>query len=476
VNAIASLRKLPNSHGVWYQFGILTLCLAFFLNPAFGQDQLDNSVPPAEDEPKVKLKKQSKDQDKKPAIDPRVVRREEAERRQRIEQLSRTQPPIAKEGALLASPGIPKGLLPKRGIRAGRIIYLPSVTLGAVFTDNANSNDDDREDDVILGATAVVRAQSLLRRHQFGAEASVTKGHSLNGIEEDFLDWEVGADGRFDLNRQHALRGGAKGSMVQEADSSAEVDDGDEAELNVISGTLGYFFGGRWLDASLDGIVDREEFSGDNTDDRDNTTYTASVNLTQKWSKSLSFFVAPSYAITEFDEEVGDDGEGRDSDEITGLIGFEYRPQPRFRIGGSLGYSQAFFDDSDIDDNGSVVGTLNTRVAYNSRTDFEVAASREIDVTTVDGSASETATTVSAGVTRLLAQNHALSTELTYLHTDFDGLNRTDQDLSADVEYFYRFGDHLVFNLGYQYLTRFSDDASEEFYENQVRAGITIAY
>ncbi|MGI9450821.1 MAG: outer membrane beta-barrel protein, partial [Geminicoccaceae bacterium] len=376
----------------------------------------------------------------------------------------------------LASPGIPTGLLPKRGIKSGRIVYLPSVTLSTVFTDNANNSDDDREDDILLGATAAVRAQSLLRRHQFGVQASATAGHSTNDIEDDFLDWEVGADGRFDLDRQHALTGGINASLAQEADSSAEVDEGDEAELNLFGGNLGYLFNGRWLDVSLDGFVDREEFTGDNTDDRDNTTYTASVNLTREISKQLSVFVAPAYAFTEFDEEIGDDGEGRDSHEITGLIGAEFRPRPRFQIGGSLGYSQTYFDDSDIDDNGSVVGALNTRFAYNSRTDFEAAATREIDLTTVDGSASETATSVSAGVTRLLGQHHALGTELTYLHTDFDGLNRTDQDLSADVEYFYRFSDNLVFNLGYQYLTRLSDEDSEEFDENRVRIGATLAY
>ncbi len=476
MSAIAWLSKLPTFCRAWCQFGILVLLFVFPLNPAVGQENADSSEPASENTPKVKSEKISKTEDKKKPADPRLLRREEEERRQRIEQLSRRQPPIAKEGALLASPGIPRGLLPKRGVRSGRVVYLPSLTLGAIFTDNANSNDDDREDDVVLGATAAVRAQSLLRRHQFGLEASATTGHSTNDIEEDFLDWEVGADGRFDLDRQHALRGGANASLAQEADSSAEVDDGGEAELNIIGGTFGYLFNGRWLDISLDGIVDREEFSGENTDDRDNTTYTAAANLTHDWSRTLSFFVTPSYSIIEFDEETGDDGEGRDAHEVTGLIGAEYRPRPRFRFGGSVGYSQAFFDDPDIDDNGSVVGSLTSRFAYNSRTDFAVTASREIDVTTVDGSASETATSVTAGVTRLLAQNHALNTELTYLHTDFESINRTDQDLSADIEYFYRFNDHLVFNIGYQYLTRFSDDANEEFYENRVRAGITIAY
>ncbi len=448
--------------------------MAALSGSALGQEAAKTPLPSTEDQPSDAVEATPKEPKK--TIDPRILRREEETRRERIQKLSRSQPQIPKESDSLASTGIPKGLLPKRGIKSGRIVYLPSVTVGAVFSDNANSDDDVREDDVVIGAGATLRAQSLLRRHEFGAEVSATAGHSIEDIEEDFFDWSVEADGRFDLDRQNALRGRLNASLAQEADSSAEADNGEDADLSLFGGTLGYFFNGRTLDFSLDGFVDREEVSGDSNDDRDNTTYTASANLGRKWGKNLSFFLAPSYAITEFDEELADDGEGRDSYEITGLVGVEYRPRPRLRVGGSVGYSRAFFDDPDADDNGSFVGSLDTRFAYDSRTDLSLTANREVEVTTVDDSSSEIATTVSAGATRLLSSKHALSAELTYLHTDFDGLNRVDQDITAGIEYFYRLSDHLVFNLGYQYLERFSNDDNEDFYENQARVGVTLVY
>ena len=476
MNAILFLRKTTRSRLATYKLGILLALWLPSFSPAFGQ----NSATPSSTAPSLEEERVPKDAPeattKKKKVDPRVLRREESERRERIEQLSFSQPELPRESDSLASTGIPKGLLPKRGIRSGRVIYLPSVTVGAVFSDNPLNVRDNREDDVIARTDTSIRAQSLLRRHEFGLEANAKTGHSIKGVEEDFLDWNVKADGRFDLDRQNAIRGGLKAILAEEADSSAEVDDGEEAELNSLTGNLGYLFNGRNLDVSIDGIVDREEFSGDNTGDRDNTTYSGKLRLSKNWNKSLTTFVSPIYAITEFDEEVADDGNDRDSYEITGLIGAEYRPRPRLRIGSSIGYSHAVFEDPNIGDQGTIVGSLSSRFAYSSATDFQIAADRGIDVTTVDGSANKITTSVSVGATHLLNSKHALGTEVAYFNTDFDESGRNDDDLSAGVTYFFRFSDHLILNLGYSYLERLSNDADEEFYENQASIGITLVY
>lgn len=461
-----------------YQLGVSLLLTTAIVHPAFGQETqrlplaADQEIPAEADEKTVEAA------ESKPKVDPRILRREEAERREQISRLSSLQPQLPKESDSLTSAGIPKSLVPKRGIRSGRMVYLPSLTVGAAFTDNAlNDNDNDnREKDVIVGADAKIRAQTLLRRHQFGVEGGATAGHSVTDTEDDILDWFLGTDGRFDLSRQHAIKGGLRGSSTREADSSAEIDDDDETDLLIYAGDLGYLLNGRRFDFSLDGFVEREDFSGDDTDDRDNNTYGGTVNLSQEWGNGFTTFLSPTYAITNFDDAVGNDGNDRDSYEITGLVGADYRPRPRLKLGGSLGYSQVFFNDPDVDDNGSVVGSLEARFAYSSQTDFKLTASREIDVTTVDASASETATSVSGTMTHLLTPKHAIETELSYLNTDFDDIGRVDNDLSGSIDYFHRFSDNVIFNIGYTHLRRLSNDDDEEFDENQARIGITLIY
>jgi len=478
VSAEVSLPKLYVSPCLRRRFIMaMALCMLPF-TPALGQDEAGTPAPSSEETPLEALPEEASEVEQAPApIDPRILRREEEDRRQRIEALSRTQPQTPKEGDLLAAPDIPKGLLPKRGVKSGGLVYLPSFSVGALFTDNANDDVDALDDDVLLGAGAALRVQTNMRRHQFGADASATAGYSIKGVEEDFLDWEAGIDGRFDFNRQNSLNGRITTVLAQEADSSAEADDNDDdATLNEIEGDLGYFFGGRTIDLSLNGLVERQEFSGADTDDRDNTTYTASTRITRKFGKRLSLFVSPAYAFTEFDEEVGNDGQGRDANAITGLIGAQYRPRPRLSIGGAIGYSQAFFEDDNVDDNGSVIGSLDLSLAYNSKTDLGLSAGRELAITTVDGSASDILTSVSAKVVRLLSTRQALVPKITYQNTEFDGIDRIDQDLTASLEYFFRLSDHIVFDAGYQYQERFSDDADEEFRENLGRVGVTIIY
>lgn len=437
-----------------------------------GEDPQGVEAPLGAEEPEEELPTDEIEDDE---LDPRTILREERERRERIENLSRAQPNIPQEGAVLAGPNVPPGLLPTGGLRYGRLVFSPRATVGAVLTDNANGDDDNREDEVILGLNTSVRADTLLPRHALGAQVNVTAGSTLEDTEDDFLNWEAGVDGRFDLTRQSSLNAAVNGSLFREADTSAEAEDDDDAEVSNIAASTGYVFDGRVWDFSLAGITDFEEFSGDDTDERDNVSYTLISRLAYRLGDRTSIFVSPQYTLNEFDG-IGDEGQDRDSTELTGVVGMDVQLRPRLTLGGSVGYSQAFFEDPDLEENGAVVGALDARYAYDARTTFQLSANREIDVTTVDEAATETSTVVNTRATRLLTPKHAVSAQAIYANNDFDDGDRVDHDITGALAYFFRFDQNLIFNLGYQYFTRFSDEDNEEFDENQVFIGLTVAY
>ncbi|MGI9436579.1 MAG: outer membrane beta-barrel protein [Geminicoccaceae bacterium] len=409
--------------------------------------------------------------------DPRTILRQERERRERIENLSRAQPNIPQEGAVLAAPNVPPGLLSGSGLRYGKLVFSPRATVGALLTDNANANgnDDNRESDVILGLNTSLRADTLLRRHALGAQGSITSGTSLEGTEDDFLDWQAGVDGRYDLTRQSSLDAAVSGSLFREADRSAAAEGGDDATVNNISAGAGYAFDGRLWDFSLAGVADFEEFTGDDTEERDNVGYTLTTRLAYRLSERTSIFVSPRYTLNEF-EGIGDEGQDRDSTELTGVVGMDVQPRPRLSLGGSVGYSQILFDDPNVEENGSVVGALDARYGYDARTTFRLSANREIDVTTVDEAAVETLTEVNTQATRLLTPKHAVTAQAIYANNNFDDGDRVDHDITGVIGYFFRFDQNLIFNLGYQYFTRFSNENNVEFDENQVFIGLTVAY
>ncbi|MEM8948810.1 MAG: outer membrane beta-barrel protein [Pseudomonadota bacterium] len=456
---------------------MLSALVASSLNaPAIAQEALpEGEEPPVVDELEKEDPIDEGGEDALEETDPRTILRQERERRERIESLIRAQPNIPQEGAVLAGPNVPPSLLPGRGgLTYGKVAFSPRATVGALLTDNVNSDDDDREDDVIFGANASVRADALMRRHALGAEASITGGSSLEGAEDDFLDWLAGVDGRYDLTRRSSLNAAVSGTVFQEDDSSIAAE-GDEATVTNLSANSGYVFNGRRWDFGLGVNADIERFSDESSDDRDNDAYTLSAQVSHQLSRRFSIFASPQYTLNEFDG-VGGDGEDRDSTELTGLVGVDAEISPRLRFGASAGYSQAFFDDPDLEENGSFVGSLNARYAYDARTNYRLSASRSFDVTTVDDASTEISTVVTGEVTKLLAPKHAVTLQAIYTNSDFDDGDRTDHDITGALGYFFRFNPNFVFNLGYQYLTRISDEDDEEFYENQIVIGVTVAY
>lgn len=406
-------------------------------------------------------------------VDPRVILREERERRERIDRLSRSQPTVEREGAFLGGPNLPDRLRPGRGLTYGGFVIAPSITLGALYSDNANSDDDDPEDDIVLGTSATVSADALLRRHAYGFNATVTNGYSVEDVEGDFFEWEAGASGRFDFTRQHSVNTVATVGFVEESDRSAD-DEGNDLTADTYAAGGGYGYNGRHLEVSLDALVSREDFSGEGSAERDLTTYTLTPRVIRQLSDRLALFIAPEAALNEFDD-VGEGGD-LDSLETNAVIGIDFQPRPRLSIGGSVGYGRTFFESSDVDDESSVIGALDIRYTYDDRTEFGLSANREIGVTTVDDAATETSTLGAIEMLRQVAPRHTISTQVSYTNNDFDNGARIDQDIAASLDYFFEFNRSVVFNLGYQYFTRFSDVDEEEFDENQILVGVTIAY
>lgn len=410
-------------------------------------------------------------------VDPRILLREEEARRERIDRLSRSQPSIVPEGSSLTHSNLPRYLQPPSGLRLGRFIYSPRLTVSALYTDNANSDDNDPESDTVLGANASLRADALLRRHAFGAEASVGSGYALDGSEDDSLDWQVLADGRYDLTRQSSLNAEVSGGLSQESDRSADAEDEDDITVGMLAVGAGYTFVGRRWDFSLNAVADREDFSGEGTADRDVTVYSLSGQVVRRLSDAVSVFASPQASVNEFDD-VEPGGQDRDSIEASGAVGVDFQASPRLSLAGSVGYSRTFFEDSsENDDDSGVIGTLAADYIYDARTDLQLSASRGFDISTVDGATTQTTTQATAQATRLLSPGHTASVEASYVNNDFEnGADRVDHDVTAALSYYYQYSPNLIFNVGYQYFTRFSDESDNEFDENQVFFAVSVAY
>ncbi|MGI9499885.1 MAG: outer membrane beta-barrel protein, partial [Geminicoccaceae bacterium] len=411
----------------------------------------------------------------KKAVDPRKQALAEKARQLRIERQTEITSTLPTEGALFSSLRIPKGLVGDRGLRYGRFVVLPSIFFGTAYTDNAEAADQDREEDLSLAAAATVRVQPLLARHQFGVNATATASHSFQEDNDDFVDWQVGADGRLDLTRRSGVFGRVDYGLNTEDDSSADAE-GQANDLESINGNVGYDFRGNRFDYLIDFAAVRSDFSGGGSADRDNTTYQVNQRLSHRTTPRLTLFVTPQYTYSLFDEDVADDGEGRDAQTITGLVGADVALRAPITLSAAAGYTRLLFDDSGRDDSDSVVanGTLGWQISPLSS--LELSASHSLELTTVDGAAARTSTALALGLTRQVGLDTSLRGEVGSTYSDFRGIDRNDVDLRAGVGVAHRLSDHFFLSLAYQYERRLSDQDDTDFYSNEGLVGFSVIY
>jgi hypothetical protein len=314
-----------------------------------------------------------------------------------------------------------------------------------------------------------------MARHAFGVDAAGTVSHSFQEENDDFFDWRIGGDGRLDLTRRSSVFGRVDYSLDTEADSSAEAE-GAANDIHSIGTTAGYQFTGRKFGYLLDLGADREDFSGEGSGDRDNTTYTLNQRFDHRSTDRLTLFVAPQYSYTAFDQEVADDGEQRNAQEATGLIGADFSFRSPMALAAAIGYTRLFFDDPVREDTDSAVasGTFSWRAG--ALTSFELSASHALELTTVDEADARTDTTLQLRAGRQLGANMSLLGEIGATYADFQDIDRNDIDLRAGVSVARRLTNHFFLSLAYEYEQRLSDEDGAEFHENRAVIGLSVIY
>ncbi len=382
-------------------------------------------------------------------------------------------PPATARGAIFSAAAMPPELVESAGLRVGNFAIRPSASASALYDDNVNAADQARDEDVLLGLTAGLRAQSLYARHALGFSGSTTAATGIKSQADDLLDWVIGADGRLDLSRQSSL-GGNLGYTRERQDANAI--DGPDATIDQISSGLGYDYRGQVIGWHLGGTLARTEAEEAAFAELDRTIYGLQASASYRLSDRLALFAGPSFAHAAYDEAVAADGEGRDSDQISASIGASYRVSEAVQASGSIGYARTRFDDPDQDDAGSLIGNAGLAFRLGSATRLGLNASRSLQVTTLAEASSRTVTALGATLSRQVGSAATVSLGADYRHSDFNDLERSDDDLGASIGYARRLSEHLSLNASYRFSRRLSDDAADEYYRNQILVGLGVAY
>lgn len=443
--------------------------------PAIGLAQNSPPAPPAEGGDGAGEGDDAAGAEAKPEVDPRAGAATERARQLRIDRQTEFTSSLPTESEFTSSLSVPDELIGNRGIRSGRVVVLPLFSIGAFYTDNTEAAREDEREELSLSAIGEVRVQSALARHQFGVDARATSSYSFQDDDEDIFDWVVGADSRIDLTRRSSVFGRVEYSFDTEDDSSADAG-GVTNDIEVIDADFGYQLRRDKIRYIADAGVLREDFSGDDSGDRDNTTFELNQTVQHQTTRQLTLFASPQYAYTVFDREVADDGEVRDAHNATLVVGADLALSASLTLSGAAGYSQLIFENSDQGNSGTGIASTTLEYRPNSLTAIELSGTRSLEISTLDGADARIDTATNLGLTRQVGLDTSLSANVGATFVDFNGIDRKDIDLAAGAGVTQRLTDNLFFTLAYQYERRLSNDDGVEFDENRAIVGLSVIY
>ena len=387
--------------------------------------------------------------------------------------------PIVSQGGYFQSNDASLPLQPRARMQIGDFALLSRAELAAVYDDNIEADDDERDEDIFFAFSPSIRAQSLYARHSLGFEAGGTAAEAVKSDNEDFFDWRIGADGRVDLSERRKINAAIGYRHDTEDDEAIDAEENrEDLSFHLIDGGLSYNVQGDAVGYSVGTSFSRLDAEGSDFDDRDRTTLGARASASYAFSDRLSLFAGPSYSYSTFDEDVADDGDGRDAEVISAQIGAGYKASRTINTSASIGYSYAAFEDPDRKDTDSAIGSIGLTWRPGHGATLQLRAARTLGLTVVDDADSRKTTTGAAILSHRLklGSRSAISSSVSYQVSEISDLDRTDHHVGASLGYGYRLTEHLFFNAGYRFSRRDSDEDDADYYRNQISLGLTVVY
>ncbi len=392
---------------------------------------------------------------------------------------SESPPEALNQSGYLGGGSVPPSLLSPSRLRVGDFALGGQASLGLVYDDNVEAEDEERDEDVFLTFSPSVRAQSTYARHSLGLSAGATTGTALKDSTDDFFDWRIGADGRVDLSRRSKIDAsvGYSRDIEDDEDPDAEDDDGD-TPIDNVDASLSYAVDGERVAIGTGFSISRLDFDDDDFDDRDRTAYGLTSRARYKWSDDLALSAGASYRYSAFDEDAADDGEGRDAQEVGLQVGAGYRASRTITTRAALGFAYVRFDDSDRDNNDRLTGSTGLTWKPGNGITLDLEARRSLGLSIEDDEDTRTSTsgTATLGHRLKLGSRSALSSSLAFGISRLSDLDRTDRTLVAGVTYAYRLADYAFFTASYRFSQRDSDEEEADYYRNLMSVGVTLSY
>ncbi|MFN4282160.1 MAG: outer membrane beta-barrel protein [Alphaproteobacteria bacterium] len=339
---------------------------------------------------------------------------------------------------------------------------------GYEFNDNIYTAETGKESDSILTVAPTLRLRSDMPLHQLNLDAGWTARRFLDKDSENTDSYYVGGNGRYDFSSTTFLFGRLNTARLYEDRGSPNAANGSEpTEYQRTDATAGFAqtvlrltyqadLTWRHFDykdvASSTGSIDQ--------DNRDIDIIIGSGRIGWEWAEGFNTYIRGAYNDRSHFSTQTTERDSRGYDLGVGVL--LSRPTV-FSIDASVGFMSQDFENSTF---GTVTTpSLALDAAYNLTplTSLTGFVTRSIEETTTANASSIVQTVASVGLEHEIMYNLLGRASLSYIWSDFQGINREDEILTAGFDMKYLFSRNFYLKPSLQYSERMSPVAGSDY-------------
>ncbi len=370
------------------------------------------------------------------------------------------------------------------GIRAGSFMLYPELELGVTYDDNVFGTQNNTDSDIYYGVSPSVSVESDFGRHALNFNGYTDSRFYSSDTSEDRFDWGVAADGVVDVSQFTQIQANVGYDELTESRTSTNRVAGgiEPTEYDVFS--AGITFNQRFnrLTASVGAQYIDNDYKDDaaigggtiDQDFRDHDKLVIPARLSYDVSPDTSIFVAGSYNTREYDQQPPSVAVNRDSDGYDIGVGAAFDFTNLIRGEAFVGYLEQEYDQIGFQKVDGIDFGLNGEWYASELTTVTAGINRSVEESSSAGSSGHLDTNYEVGIAHELQRNIILTADASYLDVEFEGITRDDETISAGVGVEYLVNRNAELALGYDYTSRDSTLAGQDYDKSVVGLSLVL--
>ncbi|SIS67449.1 outer membrane beta-barrel protein [Neptunomonas antarctica] len=325
--------------------------------------------------------------------------------------------------------------------RIGSFVAQPQLTLFLGHEDNIFAEHNDEKSDQIHGLAGSFSLDSDWQQHKLNASAGFESGRYNKYDTENYDDYWITTEGRYDINPQTNIFAGL--GLSEEHEERGSLDDlfGDApttyTSLQAHAGVSHQWDNYSFRLGSTFEKLDFDNVGGSalSNDDRDRDLVGLGGRLSYKVSPRFQPFLQVVIDKRDYDSELDDNGYSRDSDGYRFSLGAEGRLSNTVSGEAHIGYIRQDYDDSRFSNVDELDLGGNLKWQLSPYTQFNAYVKRTLEETTLAGASGNLLTTAGANIKHHISRNGVVTADVTVGSEEYQGTSRDSSIFDAGLSY-----------------------------------------